>query len=120
MNGAAANQTGLPVTGWRWFALSVWLLFFGTFPAGMMAGWLLAQGQDAAGRGIGIGLGMLGVGLLGGMGVAVLVSYATARIIPSIKGKLLACLPWVILVGFWGVFLFTASGDRLFEWLESV
>ena len=85
----------------------------------MVAGWLMAQGQDAAGRGVGVGLGML-VGLLGGSGVAVLVSYVSARLIPSIKGKLLACLPWIILLGFWGMFLFTANGDRLFEWLENI
>jgi len=78
----------------------------------------MGHGQDAAGRGIGIGLGMLGVGLLGGIATAIFVSYFTVRTVPHLAGKLLACLPWFLLVSFWWMALFTSTGDRLAEWLE--
>ena len=120
MNVPGANQGESALRRGKYVALGAWLLFFATFPAGMVVGWLMAQGQDAAGRGIGIGLGMLGVGLLGGIAMGVLVSYATARVMSSFAGKLLACLPWVMLVGFWAMVPFTESGDRLFEWLENI
>ena len=97
-----------------------WIAFIGTFPAGMLVGCLMARGQDAAGRGIGIGLGMLGVGLLGGIVTAVFVSRSTVRLLPHTTGKLLACLPWLILASFWWMALFTPAGDRLAEWLESL
>jgi hypothetical protein len=86
----------------------------------MFVGCLLGHGQDAAGRGIGIGLGMLGVGLLGGIVTAIFVSYLTVRAVPHFAGKLLACLPWFILASFWWMALFTPTGDRLAEWLESL
>lgn len=99
---------------------AAWISFVATFPAGMAAGCLLARGQDAAGRGIDVGLGMLGVGLLGGIVTAVFVSRSTVRLVPHISGKVLACLPWVILATFWWMALFTPTGDRLVEWLENL
>ena len=115
-----STPTGLSSKRSVWFALGAWLLFIATFPAGMGVGFLLARGQDAAGRGIGIGLGMLGVGLLGGILTAVFVSYSTVRLIPSVVGKLLACLPWIILASFWWMALFTPTGDRLAQWLQDL
>ncbi len=103
-----------------WFAVGAWLSFIATFPVGMAVGCLLAHGQDAAGSGIGIGLGMLGVGLLGGIVTADFVSYSTVRAMPHVAGKLLACLPWIILASFWWMALFTPTGDRLAEWLENL
>lgn len=95
-----------------------WILFLATFPAGMAVGWLFARGQDAAGRGIGIGMGMLGVGLFGGIVGAIIVSRSAVRLLPDFSGKVLARLPWVILAIFWWMALFTPTGDRLAEWLE--
>jgi len=100
--------------------IGAWLSFVATFPAGIAVGLMLAHGQDAAGSGIGLGLGMLGVGLLGGIATAVFASYWTARLMPHVGGKLLACLPWIILTSFWGMTLFTPTGDRLVEWLENL
>jgi hypothetical protein len=111
------NSTILPSKRTFWGA---WVAFITTFPAGMAVGCLLARGQDAAGSGIGVGLGMLGVGLLGGIVTAVFVSYFTVRTKPHFSGKLLACLPWIVLAGFWWMALFTPTGDRLVEWLESL
>ena len=111
------SSTALPSKRTFWGA---WVAFLATFPAGMLVGCLLAHGQDAAGSGIGIGLGMLGVGLLGGIVTAIFVSYFTVRTVPHVTGKLLACLPWLILVSFWVMALFTPTGDRLAEWLESL
>ena len=96
-----------------------WIVFLATFPAGMLAGCLLAHGQDAAGSGIGIGLGML-VGLVAGIVTAVWVSRSMLQTIPHFAGRLLAALPWIILAIFWFMVFFTPTGDRLFEWLESL
>ena len=95
-----------------------WIAFLAAFPAGMLVGCLLGRGHDAAGSGIGIGTGMLGVGLLGGIASAIYVSYFTVRALPNLAGRLLACLPWFILVIIWWIALFTPTGDRLAEWLE--
>jgi len=119
MSAPVANQTGFSVKHWRWFAFAAWLLFLTTFPAAIVAAWVLARGQDAAGHGIGIALGLL-AGLLGGVGAAVLVSYATARLFPSVLGKLLACLPWMILAAFWGNMFFAPSGAGWYGWLEKL
>jgi len=81
---------------------------------------MLARGQDAAGRGIGIGLGMLGVGLLGGILASIFVSHSTVRLMPHVVGKLLACIPWIILASFYWMALFTPTGDRLAEWLRDL
>jgi hypothetical protein len=112
-----SSPTTLPSKRTLWGS---WIAFIATIPAGMVVGCLLARGQDAAGSGIGIGLGMLGVGLLGGIVTAVFVSYFTARTVQHSVGKLLVCLPWIILVSFWWMALFTPTGDRLFEWLENL
>jgi len=111
------SSTALPSKRIFW---GTWIAFLATFPAGMFAGCLMAQGQDAAGRGIGIGLGMLGVGLLGGIVTAVFVSRSTVRLFPHTTGRLFACLPWAVLTSFWWMALFTPTGDRLFEWLENL
>lgn len=99
-------------------AIGSWLSFIGAFPAGLIAGCVLAHGQDAAGRGIGVALGMLGVGLLGGILSAIFVSRTMLRLAPNVRGKLLAFLPWVFLSGIWWIVLFTPLGDRLAEWLQ--
>ena len=116
VNGAMSGKA-LPSRRTVWGA---WVAFVATFPAGILVGCLLGRGQDAAGSGVGLGLGMLGVGLLGGIATATLASYFTARAMPRGAGKLLAFLPWVMLVSFWWMALFTATGDRLAEWLESL
>ena len=84
----------------------------------MLAGRALAHGQDAAGSGIGVGLGMIGVGLLGGIVTAAFVSYFSPRCVPNRVGKLMAFLPWFILGSFWWMMFFTANGDWLFSRLE--
>lgn len=84
----------------------------------MIAGWSFAQGQDAAGKGIGVALGMFGVGLGGGLAAAGFISYCTVRSGPQFAGRLLAPLPWIVLTAFWGMTLLTPAGDRLVEWLE--
>lgn len=99
-------------------AIGSWLSFVGAFPAGLVAGCLFAHGQDPAGRGIAVSLGMLGVGLLGGILSAVFVSRSMLRLAPNIRGKLLAALPWIFLSGIWWIVLFTPIGDRLATWLE--
>ena len=95
-----------------------WLLFLFTFPAGIAIGCILAHGQDGAGRGIAIALGILG-GLIGGILAAIFVSYLTIRRIPDAPGKLLSSIPWIILtITYWEIW--TRDGDRFFEWLERI
>jgi F0F1-type ATP synthase membrane subunit c/vacuolar-type H+-ATPase subunit K len=86
----------------------------------MAVGCMLAHGQDPAGRGIGLGLGMLGAGIPGGILMAVFVSYSMVRAMRSTLGKILAITPWLIFVIFWWMALFTPTGDRLFEWVENL
>jgi len=78
----------------------------------------MAHGQDAAGSGIGLALGMLGVGLIGGIGTGVFASVLTIRRLPGLAGWLLAGLLWTILAGLWWTALFTPTGDHFAEWLQ--
>jgi hypothetical protein len=114
MKNSSAVRSKRRATG----AVGSWISFVGAFPAGLLAGCLFAHGQDPAGRGIAISLGMLGVGLGGGIFSAVFVSRSMLRLAPNIRGKLLAALPWIFLIGIWWIALFNPIGDHLATWLE--
>ena len=98
------------------FLVAAWALFLLSFPAGIGVGFILARGQDPAGRGIAEALGVL-AGLLFSALTAAFISYLTIRRIPHGLGKLLSSLPWVILTTGGWIMLFTRFGDQLLDHL---
>jgi hypothetical protein len=99
--------------------VGAWLLFIFAFPATLAVGCLLAHGQDPAGRGIGISLGILGA-FVANISTAIFLSFVTVRRMPRPSGKFLATVPWLILAVLYSRLLFTPDGDRLFQWLERI
>ena len=104
-------------TTWLWLAAGAWVLLFASFPAGFLAGCAMASGQDAAGRGLGFGLGFLGVGIMVGVASAILASIFTLRWLSGAAGKWLAILPWVILVAVWTFLFCTRAAQNLINGL---
>ena len=89
------------------------------FPAGIVAGCCMGRGQDAAGRGLGIGIGLFGTWIIGGTASAFLVSRLALRSVPSrTLGGLIAFSPWIIWAGLLYTMIFTRLGDQLLLSLE--
>jgi len=95
--------------------LFFWFAFLATFPVGYFVGVMMAFGQDAAGGGIGMGLGLL-FGAAAGFACAFSITRLTLRNHPdNFAMKLSGFLPWIIWAAAWWTLFFTPVGDWLAE-----
>jgi len=98
-----------------------WASHILSYPLGIVVGMGLSGGQDPAGRGIGLGLGMMGGDALAIVS-AMIISILTNKVIsrgPLIRW-LLILLPWLMTGLYFWFTGFTSAGDRFFTYLQEM